>query len=148
MPLFKKCEEYVYIRELVDKGIYPYFHELESKQDIEVMMEGERRIMLGSNNYLGLTVNQEVIDAGVEAMKKYGTGCSGSARSSQQAGARIGRFFGHRGLRNVFNGLSIQSWHNQRHLRPAGLYFQRPRKPRQHLRRLQIKLCKGYALSP
>ena len=78
MPLFKKCEEYVYIRELVDKGIYPYFHELESKQDIEVMREGERRIMLVSNNYLGLTVNQEVIDAGVEAMKKYGTGCSGS----------------------------------------------------------------------
>ena len=78
MPLFKKCEEYVYIRELVDKGIYPYFHELESKQDIEVMMEGKRRIMLGSNNYLGLTVNQEVIVAGVEAMKKYGTGCSGS----------------------------------------------------------------------
>ena len=78
MPLFKKCEEYVYIRELVDKGIYPYFHELESKQDIEVMMEGKRRIMLGSNNYLGLTVNQEVIDAGVEAMKKYSTGCSGS----------------------------------------------------------------------
>ena len=78
MPLFKKCEEYVYIRELVDKGIYPYFHELESKQDIEVMMEGKRRIMLGSINYLGLTVNQEVIDAGVEAMKKYGTGCSGS----------------------------------------------------------------------
>ena len=62
----------------MDKGIYPYFHELESKQDIEVMMEGKRRIMLGSNNYLGLTVNQEVIDAGVEAMKKYGTGCSGS----------------------------------------------------------------------
>lgn len=78
MPLFKKCEEYVYIRELVDKGIYPYFHELESKQDIEVMMEGKRRIMLGSNNYLGLTVNQEVIDAGVGAIKKYGTGCSGS----------------------------------------------------------------------
>lgn len=78
MPLFKKCEDFVYIRDLVDKGIYPYFHELESKQDIEVMMEGKRRIMLGSNNYLGLTVNQEVIDAGVEAMKKYGTGCSGS----------------------------------------------------------------------
>ena len=78
MPLFKKCEDFVYIRELVDKGIYPYFHELESKQDIEVMMEGKRRIMLGSNNYLGLTVNQEVIDAGVEAMLQYGTGCSGS----------------------------------------------------------------------
>ena len=60
------------------KGIYPYFHELESKQDIEVMMEGKRRIMLGSNNYLGLTVNKEVIAAGVAAMEKYGTGCSGS----------------------------------------------------------------------
>ncbi len=78
MPLFKKCEEYVFIRGLVAKGIYPYFHELESKQDIEVMMEGKRRIMLGSNNYLGLTVNKEVIAAGVAAMEKYGTGCSGS----------------------------------------------------------------------
>lgn len=78
MTLFKKCEEYVYIRELVDKGIYPYFHELESKQDIEVMMEGKRRIMLGSNNYLGLTVNEDVINAGVQAMLQYGTGCSGS----------------------------------------------------------------------
>ncbi len=78
MPLFKKCEDYVYIHELVEKGIYPYFHQLESRQDIEVMMEGKRRIMLGSNNYLGLTVNEEVIDAGVEAIKKYGTGCSGS----------------------------------------------------------------------
>ena len=78
MPLFKKCEEYVFIRDLVAKGIYPYFHELESKQDIEVIMEGKRRIMLGSNNYLGLTVNKEVIAAGVAAMEKYGTGCSGS----------------------------------------------------------------------
>ena len=78
MPLFKKCEEYVFIRDLVAKGIYLYFHELESKQDIEVMMEGKRRIMLGSNNYLGLTVNKEVIAAGVAAMEKYGTGCSGS----------------------------------------------------------------------
>ena len=78
MPLFKQCEEYVFIRDLVAKGIYPYFHELESKQDIEVMMEGKRRIMLGSNNYLGLTVNKEAIAAGVAAMEKYGTGCSGS----------------------------------------------------------------------
>jgi 8-amino-7-oxononanoate synthase len=78
MPLFKKCEDYVQVDQLVEKGIYPYFHQLESRQDIEVMMEGKRRIMLGSNNYLGLTVNEEVIDAGVEAIKKYGTGCSGS----------------------------------------------------------------------
>ena len=59
-------------------GIYPYFHELESRQDTEVMMEGKRRIMLGSNNYLGLTVHPRVIAAGVAALETYGTGCSGS----------------------------------------------------------------------
>ncbi len=42
------------------------------------MMEGKRRIMLGSNNYLGLTTNPEVIEAGMQALQKYGTGCSGS----------------------------------------------------------------------
>ncbi len=78
MPLFKKCEDFTYIRELVAKGVYPYFHELETRQDIEVVMEGKRRIMLGSNNYLGLTVHPDVIDAGVKAMQQYGTGCSGS----------------------------------------------------------------------
>ena len=59
-------------------GIYPYFHELESRQDVEVIMEGKRRIMLGSNNYLGLTVHPRVIAAGVAALEAYGTGCSGS----------------------------------------------------------------------
>ena len=41
-------------------------------------MEGKRRIMLGSNNYLGLTTNERVIEAGIKALEKYGTGCSGS----------------------------------------------------------------------
>lgn len=45
-------------------GIYPYFHALESKQDVTVIMEGKRRIMLGSNNYLGLTTNETVIPRG------------------------------------------------------------------------------------
>ena len=59
-------------------GIYPYFHELESRQDVEVVMEGKRRIMLGSNNYLGLTVHPRVIEAGRAALAEYGSGCSGS----------------------------------------------------------------------
>ena len=58
--------------------IYPYFHCLESRQAPEVIMEGKRRIMLGSNNYLGLTSEKSVIDAGIKALEKYGTGCSGS----------------------------------------------------------------------
>ncbi|MCH5159826.1 MAG: aminotransferase class I/II-fold pyridoxal phosphate-dependent enzyme [Clostridiales bacterium] len=60
------------------KGIYPYFHELTSGQDTVVEMEGRHTIMIGSNNYLGLTSHPEVIEAGIEGLKKYGTGCSGS----------------------------------------------------------------------
>lgn len=77
MDLFDKCKV-----ELVDRAreakIYPYFHELESRQAPEVIMEGKRKIMLGSNNYLGLTSNPRVIEAGIHALEKYGSGCSGS----------------------------------------------------------------------
>ena len=78
MDLYKKFESFTLPREYQEKGIYPYFHCLESKQAKEVVMEGRRKIMLGSNNYLGLTTCPEVIDAGVKALEKYGTGCSGS----------------------------------------------------------------------
>lgn len=61
-----------------EAGIYPYFHELQSGQDTVVNMEGKRTIMLGSNNYLGLTSHPKVIEAGVNAIKTYGSGCSGS----------------------------------------------------------------------
>ena len=61
-----------------EKGVYPYFHKLYSGQDIVVNMEGKRTIMLGSNNYLGLTNHPEVKKAAMEAIEKYGSGCSGS----------------------------------------------------------------------
>lgn len=61
-----------------ENGIYPYFHCLQSRQAPEVIMEGGRKIMLGSNNYLGLTTDPEVIEAAVKAVEKYGSGCSGS----------------------------------------------------------------------
>ena len=61
-----------------EKGIYPYFHQLNSRQDVVVNMEGKRTIMIGSNNYLGLTNHPKVIEAGIEALKNYGSGCSGS----------------------------------------------------------------------
>ena len=78
MDLFKKCQDFTRIEDLKSINLYPYFHELESKQDTIVEMEGHKTIMIGSNNYLGLTSHPEVIDAGVEALKKYGSGCSGS----------------------------------------------------------------------
>ncbi|MDE5765922.1 MAG: pyridoxal phosphate-dependent aminotransferase family protein [Clostridia bacterium] len=63
---------------LREKNVYPYFHMLTSKQAPEVKMEGKDVIMIGSNNYLGLTSHPEVIEAGVKAIEKYGSGCSGS----------------------------------------------------------------------
>ncbi len=78
MDIFQKCYNYPLARELRERGVYPYFHALESRQDVEVVMEGKRRIMLGSNNYLGLTTCPEVLEAALEALKQYGTGCSGS----------------------------------------------------------------------
>ncbi|MDD4833025.1 MAG: pyridoxal phosphate-dependent aminotransferase family protein [Clostridia bacterium] len=78
MDIFEKCYDFTKVDEIKAMGVYPYFHELQSRQDVEVVMEGKRRIMLGSNNYLGLTTNPEVVEAGIKALEKYGTGCSGS----------------------------------------------------------------------
>lgn len=78
IDLFEKCAKPSLAAEAKRLGIYPYFHALESKQDVEVIMEGKRRIMLGSNNYLGLTAAPEVIAAAEAALAEYGTGCSGS----------------------------------------------------------------------
>ena len=78
MDLFEKCYAPSLPDELRAQDLFPYFRELQSRQDTEVIMEGKRRIMLGSNNYLGLTVNPEIIAAGVKALQEFGTGCSGS----------------------------------------------------------------------
>jgi 8-amino-7-oxononanoate synthase len=75
---FEKCYEPQPQDAVREANIYPYFRALESRQDVEVIMEGKRRIMLGSNNYLGLTVHPEVMEAGIRAIEKLGTGCSGS----------------------------------------------------------------------
>ena len=81
MDLFQKIEKnfnFAMSRRLREAGEYPYFHALRSGQDAVVDMEGRRTIMLGSNNYLGLTSHPEVKAAGAAAMETYGSGCSGS----------------------------------------------------------------------
>ena len=78
MDLFAKCYAPSLADEYREKGIYPYFRALETRQGPEVVMEGRRRIMLGSNNYLGLTSCPEVVEAGIRALEEFGTGCSGS----------------------------------------------------------------------
>ncbi|NLO98992.1 MAG: aminotransferase class I/II-fold pyridoxal phosphate-dependent enzyme [Clostridiaceae bacterium] len=78
MDLFKKCYDFTQVKEAVEAGIYPYFHALQSGQDTVVSMEGRRTIMIGSNNYLGLTSDPRVKEAAIKAVEKYGSGCSGS----------------------------------------------------------------------
>ena len=78
MDLFKKCGHLDNVRIAKERNIYPYFHQLASKQGPEVVMEGKDMIMIGSNNYLGLTSHPEVIQAGIQALEQFGSGCSGS----------------------------------------------------------------------
>ncbi len=59
-------------------GIYPYFREIESDQDTEVIIDGKKVLMFGSNSYLGLTNHPKVKEAAIAAIRKYGTGCAGS----------------------------------------------------------------------
>ena len=76
--LQEKLSHYTLPQEFMAQGIYPYFREIEGKQGTEVIMEGKRVLMFGSNAYTGLTGDQRVIDAGCAAMQKYGSGCAGS----------------------------------------------------------------------
>lgn len=78
MDIFEKCFRPQIQDKVRELGLYTFFKPLDSRQDIEVIMEGERRLMMGSNNYLGLTVHPDIIEAGVEAVQTLGTGCSGS----------------------------------------------------------------------
>ncbi|MGL4331300.1 MAG: serine palmitoyltransferase [Bacteroidales bacterium] len=59
-------------------GVYPYFRQIESDQDTEVLMNGRKVLMFGSNSYLGLTNHPKIKEAAIAATKKYGTGCAGS----------------------------------------------------------------------
>jgi 8-amino-7-oxononanoate synthase len=76
--IFEKCNKFTKAKELMAAGIYPFFRVIESAQDPEVIMDGRRMIMVGSNNYLGLTNHPKVKEAAIEAVKKYGSGCAGS----------------------------------------------------------------------
>lgn len=78
MDIFKKCFEFTRADEVKAMGVYPYFRPIEANEGPVVQIEGKRKIMAGSNNYLGLTSHPEVKKAAIKAVEKYGTGCSGS----------------------------------------------------------------------
>lgn len=76
--LFDKCYRFTKAKELINAGMYPYFRVIQSAQDPEVVINGRNMIMVGSNNYLGLTNHPKVKEAAMDAIKKYGSGCAGS----------------------------------------------------------------------
>ena len=79
MDIFEKCAEATeYESGLKESGYYFFFRKLESPQDSEVAVNGKRVIMIGSNNYLGLTNHPRVKEAALKAIEKYGSGCAGS----------------------------------------------------------------------
>ena len=81
-------------------GIYPYFRAISSEQDTEVIINGKKVLMFGSNSYMGLTNHPKVKEAAIEATKKYGTGCAGSPFLNgtldihKQLEARLAEFVG------------------------------------------------------
>jgi 8-amino-7-oxononanoate synthase len=78
LDLFKKCLEFTRADEVKAMGFYPYFRPIEENEGPVVQIEGRKIVMAGSNNYLGLTAHPKVKEAALEAVRKYGTGCSGS----------------------------------------------------------------------
>ncbi len=78
MDLFDKCKAFTRSLEVKEKGFYPYFRPISSASETEVMIEGKKMLMIGSNNYLGLTTHPKVVEATIAATRKYGTGCTGS----------------------------------------------------------------------
>ena len=78
MHLFEKCANFTVARDLRAAGLYPYFQRIESSADTEVVIDGHRKVMIGSNNYMGLTHDPRIIEAAKAALDKYGSGNTGS----------------------------------------------------------------------
>ena len=78
MDIFDKCYRYTDAKMVMAAGVYPYFKVIQSAQDPEVIVDGRRMIMVGSNSYLGLTSHPRIREAAIRAVEQYGTGCAGS----------------------------------------------------------------------
>ena len=78
IDMLAKAYAYTRPEEMKEIGLYPYFLPVERSDATEVMIDGRRRVMVGSNNYLGLTNDPRVLEAASAALKKYGSACTGS----------------------------------------------------------------------
>ena len=95
-------------------GVYPYFRKIESDQDTEVLINGKKVLMFGSNSYLGLTNHPKIKEAAIAAIRKYGTGCAGSRFLNgtldihEELEHRLAKFVGKEEAIILFNWISSQ----------------------------------------
>jgi 8-amino-7-oxononanoate synthase len=100
MDIFEKIGHFTIAREAMAAGLYPYFIPLDETEGTEVTVDGRRIIMIGSNNYLGLTTHPKVRAAAIEGIERYGTSCTGSRflngtlRLHLELEERLARFVG------------------------------------------------------
>ncbi len=100
VALFDKCKNFTRAREIQASGLYPYFKPISKAEDTVVVIEGRERVMMGSNNYLGLTHHPRVLEAARSALERYGSGCTGSRFLNgtldlhELLEARLAEFFG------------------------------------------------------
>jgi len=100
MNLLEKCARFTEAREAEAAGYYPFFIPIEESAGTEVIIRGEPKVMMGSNNYLGLTHHPKVLAAAAAALKRYGSGCTGSRFLNgtldlhEQLEERLARFLG------------------------------------------------------
>jgi 8-amino-7-oxononanoate synthase len=100
IALFDKCRGFTKAREVQAAGLYPYFKPISKAEDTVVLIEGKERVMMGSNNYLGLTHHPRVLEAAKRALEQFGSGCTGSRFLNgtldlhERLEARLAEFFG------------------------------------------------------
>lgn len=100
MDVFDKAYSWTDADEVRERGLYPWFLPLEDTEGTEVVVDGRKILMIGSNNYLGLTTDPRVRQAAIDAVKRYGTSCTGSRFLNgtlalhQEAEARLAAFVG------------------------------------------------------
>jgi 8-amino-7-oxononanoate synthase len=100
VALFDKCKGFTQAREIQAAGLYPYFKPISESEDTLVVIDGQKKVMMGSNNYLGLTHHPRVLEAAKAALERYGSGCTGSRFLNgtldlhELLEARLAEFFG------------------------------------------------------
>ena len=119
MDIFQKCTDFEAARVARADGSYPYFIPLDRNEGTEVVYQGQRIIMCGSNNYLGLTTHPKVREAAVEAIKKYGTSCTGSRFLNgnmtiiEELEEKLADWVGKEAALVFSTGMQVNSWHDQ-----------------------------------